>query len=65
MMIVLSLLRFHEIDALPIGFNSRKKKKLAVFGYSCLSKLLDTEPKNYGKFLETPCEKLCFGIIDD
>jgi hypothetical protein len=56
MMIVLSLLRFHEIDALPIGFNARGKKKLAVFGYSCLSKLLDTEPRNYGKFLEMPCE---------
>jgi hypothetical protein len=56
MQIALSLLRFHEIDALPIGFKPMEKKRLAVFGYSCLSKLLDTQPENYGKFLEMPCK---------
>jgi CBS domain-containing protein len=57
MLVAVSLLRFHEIDALPIGFKSRQKKKLAVLGYSCLSKLQETPPKEYGKFLELPCEK--------
>src|SRR5579872_6380990 len=57
MLIAVSLLRFHQIDALPIGFKPRQKKRLAVFGYSCLKKLLDTEPEDYGKFLEMPCEK--------
>ena len=54
MLLALSLLRFHEIDALPIGIKASQKKRLAVFGYSCLSLLLETPPKNYGKFLELP-----------
>ncbi len=57
MLVVLSLLRFHEIDALPISFEPRQKKRFAVFGYSCLSKLIETEPSDYGKFLQTPCKK--------
>ena len=44
-------------DALPLTFKSMEKKRFAVFGYSCLSKLLETEANNYGKFLEMPCEK--------
>lgn len=56
MVVALSLLRFHEIDALPIGFKSGDERKLAIFGYSSLSRLLETQAKNYGKFLETPCE---------
>jgi hypothetical protein len=57
MLLAVSLLRFHQIDALPIGFKPRQEKRLAVFGYSCLKKLLETDPENYGKFLELPCEK--------
>src|SRR5579872_6567126 len=57
MLLAVSLLRFHQIDALPIGFKLRQKKRLAVFGYSCLRKLLETDPEDYGKFLEMPCEK--------
>lgn len=56
MLLAISLLRFHELDALPIGFSPERKKRLAVSGYSCLSKLLKTDPEDYGKFLETPCE---------
>jgi len=57
MLLAVSLLRFHQIDALPIGFKARQKKRFAVFGYSCLKKLLETDPDDYGKFLELPCEK--------
>ncbi|MFI5421179.1 MAG: hypothetical protein ACHQ1H_09465, partial [Nitrososphaerales archaeon] len=56
MLLAVSLLRFHQIDALPIGFKRTQKKRLAVFGYSCLKKLLETDPDNLGKFLELPCE---------
>src|SRR5487761_538249 len=57
MLLAVSLLRFHQIDALPIGFKPRQKKKLAVFGYSCLSKLLEMKSREYGRFLEMPCER--------
>jgi CBS domain-containing protein len=57
MLLAVSLLRFHQIDALPIGFKPKQKKKLAVFGFSCLSKLLETPPDKYRGFLELPCEK--------
>ncbi|MDG6924240.1 MAG: CBS domain-containing protein [Nitrososphaerota archaeon] len=56
MVVALSLLRFHEIDALPIGFRTGESKKLAISGYSCLSRLLEIKPKDYGRFLEMPCE---------
>lgn len=56
MLLAASLLRFHQIDALPIGFEPKQKKKFAVFGFSCLSKLLETPPAEYKKFLELPCE---------
>ena len=56
MLLAVSLLRFHQIDALPIGFKRLEKKRYAVFGYSTLSKLLQTKPSEYGKFLELPCE---------
>jgi CBS domain-containing protein len=57
MILAVSLLRFHQIDALPIGFKPNEKRKLAVFGYSCLSRLLETDPKDYTRFLEMPCER--------
>ena len=69
MLLAVSLLRFHQIDALPIGFRPQQKKRLAVFGYSCLSKLLETDPNDYGKFLELPCKKAALELstveIDD
>jgi hypothetical protein len=66
LVLALSLLRFHQIDALPVGFKADQKKRLAVFGYSCLSRLLETEPKNYGNFLKLPAKKaaLELSIID-
>ena len=57
MLLAISLLRFHEIDALPIGFKASQKKRLAVFGYSCLSMLLETPQEDYGKFLNLPARK--------
>lgn len=51
-----SLLRFHQIDAIPIGFKKREEKHLAVLGYSCLSRLLQTDPFSYKEFLKQPCE---------
>lgn len=56
MLLAVSLLRFHQIDALPIGFKRLQKKRFAVFGYSTLARLLETKPSDYGKFLEQPCE---------
>ncbi len=52
-----SLLRFHQIDALPIEFRPRQKTRLAVLGYSCLSKLLKTKPKDYENFMKLPARK--------
>src|SRR5271166_6006007 len=57
MLLAVSLLRFHDIDAIPVGFKPDQKKRLAVFGYSCLSLLLKSAPKDYGKFLELPAKK--------
>jgi hypothetical protein len=51
-----SLLRFHQIDAIPIGFQKKQKKHFAVAGYSCLSKLAQIDPTRYRNFLEGPCE---------
>jgi hypothetical protein len=56
-LLAVSQLLFHDADALPIGFNRRQRKRHAVFGYSCLDKLLQTEPDEYGKFLDSPCVK--------
>lgn len=56
LLLAVSLLRFHQIDALPIGLKPRQKKRLAVFGYSFLSSLLKTERHEYTKLLESPCE---------
>lgn len=57
MLLAVSLLRFHQIDALPIEFKIAQKKRLAVFGYSCLSKLLKSRPQEYGEFLHLPAKK--------
>jgi len=69
MLLAVSLLRFHQIDALPIGFHPKEKERLAVFGYSCLSKLLEMDPTNYGNFLQMPCEEAAMKLstigIDD
>jgi len=63
MLVAVSLLRFHQIDALPLEFNrSDGKKRLAVFGYSCLSKLLKTRPENYGNFLKLPAKTVALEL---
>jgi hypothetical protein len=56
-LLAVSQLLFHEVDALPIGFKPGQRKRHAVFGYSCLDDLLQTQPENYGSFLSSPCVK--------
>lgn len=56
LLLAASLLRFHQIDSIPIGFQKNQKRHLAVLGYSCLSKLLQTDPSQYKAFLDEPCE---------
>ena len=53
--VAVSQLLFHEVDALPIGFSPPQKKRHAVLGYSCLNKLLETSSNNYTQFLYSPC----------
>lgn len=62
LVLAFSLLRFHQIDALPIGFKRAQKKKFAVFGFSCLSKLLESAPEDYGKFLELSSESVALEL---
>lgn len=54
----LSLLGFHDIDAMTIWFgkNTDWTKRYVVYGYSSILALLRTEPKDYGSLLEQPCE---------
>jgi hypothetical protein len=53
----LSLLEFHDIDALPLSFDAEKKHR-AVAGFSCLARLMQLDRNELPKFLEQPCEKV-------
>ena len=55
MISVLPLLRFHEIDALPLSFDSAKKQR-GIFGYTSLARILSLGPKRFPAFLSQPCE---------
>jgi len=58
MLPAVSLLRFHEIDALPLAFGADKhQRRRAVFGFSCLAKLRQMGPAEFGEFLKRPCEE--------
>ena len=52
---VLPLLRFHEIDVLPLSFDAGGRQK-GVFGFSCLARLMKVRPEGIGSFLKRPCE---------
>ncbi|HUI23630.1 MAG TPA: hypothetical protein VLY82_04480 [Nitrososphaerales archaeon] len=52
---VLPLLRFHEIDVLPLSFGSERKQK-GIFGFSCLARLMHIRPEELASFLKQPCE---------
>jgi len=52
---VLPLLRFHEIDVLPVSFEAGRRQK-GVSGFSCLARLMKVRPEGVGPFLERPCE---------
>ncbi len=58
MLSAMSLLRFHEIDVLPLSFDAaRGQRQKVVYGYSALAKLLVLGPKRFGSFLKQPCEE--------
>ena len=57
MLSVLPLLRFHEIDAIPLSFDSSEKQR-AVFGYSSLARILLIGPGRFEEFLKQPCEQV-------
>jgi len=52
---VLPLLRFHEIDVLPLSFDAGRRQK-GVYGFSCLARLMKVRPEGVGSFLKQPCE---------
>lgn len=58
MLAAMSLLRFHEIDALPLSLDAetREHGHKAVFGFSSLARLLLLKPKDFADFLSAPCE---------
>lgn len=55
MLPAVSLLRFHDIDALPLSFDAGKKPR-AVFGFSSLARLMALGPEGFGPFLKQPCK---------
>ena len=57
MMAALPLLRFHEIDALPLSFDSGRKHG-GIFGASCLARIVTLKPKGFSAFLQQPCEEV-------
>lgn len=59
MLAAMSLLRFHEIDALPLSLDTEEEghgSQRAVFGFSSLARLLMLKPEQFGAFLKQPCE---------
>lgn len=56
MLQAMSLLRFHEIDALLLAKPAGKRQPRVVGGYSTLAKLMLVGPEKLGSFLEQPCE---------
>jgi CBS domain-containing protein len=57
MLSALSLLRFQEIDALPLSFDSERKQR-AVAGFSSLARIMQIDPRTLPKFLKQPCEEV-------
>jgi len=57
MLSVLPLLRFHEIDALPLSFDPGAKPR-GILGYSCLARIRVMNPDQLACFLKMPCEQV-------
>jgi len=55
MLPAMSLLRFHEIDVLPLSFVGRRRQQRALFGSSCLAKIMLLGPGRFRAFLDQPC----------
>ncbi len=56
MLPAMSLLRFHEIDVLPLSFDGRRKRQRGLFGSSCLARIMLLGPRHFRAFLDQPCE---------
>ncbi|HUI23102.1 MAG TPA: hypothetical protein VLY82_01765 [Nitrososphaerales archaeon] len=54
-LLVLPLLRFHEIDVLSLSFDSERRQK-GIFGFSCLARLMHVRPGGLSSFLNQSCE---------
>lgn len=55
----MSLLRFHEIDALPFPLVADARVNTApraVYGFSSLARIMALKPGQFGPFLRQPCE---------
>lgn len=56
MLSALPLLRFQEIDALPLAFDAVKTHR-AIFGFTCLARLMQLGKGEFTTFLKQPCEE--------
>ena len=54
MILVLPLLRFHDIDALILSLDSKRHR--GIFGFSCLARILSLGPERFPQFLKEKCE---------
>ena len=57
-LVALSLLRFQNVDAIPIGAAVSGGRKIAVSGYSSLSEVFASSRSNFAEFLEKPCKNI-------
>ena len=55
------LLRSNKVDALPLVLGENDSSRF-VSGFSCLSKLVQTDPTNYKSFFEQSCESVSLGL---
>jgi len=65
----LSLLRFNEVDALPLASDTGGLLR-CLSGYSCLARLLNSNAMNLDTFLKQPCVQAsepltCVGSDED
>lgn len=60
MLVALSLLKFENVDAIPIGVVGSPGKKRVVSGYSCLSEI-HLNQGNVARLLTKPCEN--FSVV--
>ncbi|MDA4118551.1 MAG: hypothetical protein OK455_09435, partial [Thaumarchaeota archaeon] len=66
MLPAVSMLRFQQIDGLPLVIEGASSRPRALHGYSLLKRLLALEPGGFWKFVEKPCEDAAqsIGTVD-